>query len=118
MIEDARNRGGQRRGQATLASECVRAVAPARDMQVPARALLSWRGLGEEARLQAHRRGDLLDGELGVGGVISRMQRRPGGQVELEQARRGFGVDSDQLDTKPVERRPQGGDESVEAAKL
>ena len=68
------------------------------------------RCLGQEARLHPHRAGELFDRELGVGGVVARLQRGAGRQVQLDQPGRRLRVHGGELDPEIVERGPQRAD--------
>src|SRR5439155_15102657 len=98
--------------------EGVLAVTPEREMHVTARALLTRRGLREEAGAEAEGRGHLLHGHLQEDGVVGGLQPGPRGDVQLEQPRPGFRVHGAELDPEPAERRREPRHELVEAEGL
>src|ERR671935_103127 len=121
VFEDAGDRAAERGRELPLGvgrAERVRAVLPAREMEVPTRSLLAGNGLGEEARDESHRSGNRLHRELHENGVVGGAQAVAGREVELEEPRAGLGVDAGELDAERRERRLEGGDGGREGAEL
>ena len=83
-----------------------------------ARSLLAGRRLRQEARAHAHRVGHALDGELHERRVVGRLQARPRGKVQLQQAGAGLRVHRRRLDPEVLERRDQRVDERVVSTDL
>ena len=81
-----------------------------------ARALLVGDGLGQEAGPQAEARRDVLDAELRQDRLIGRLESPAGGQVELDQARPGLGVDRPELDPQARHGRAERGDQPLVGA--
>src|SRR5450759_3705197 len=120
MLEHASYRGAEcsRQRLALRGAKSVGAVAPAREVDVPARALLARGRLGQEARLQAHRGGDVLDRHLGEHRVVRRAQRRTSPKIQLEKAGARFRVDSGKVNTKSIQRRGEGAEKFAEPAQF
>ncbi len=87
-------------------------------MNVPAGSLLARCRLGEEARAQAHRRGEVFDGHLGQGGVVGGAQGGASAEIELQEPGSSFRVHSGQLDSERFESRGQGPHECLEPGQL
>ena len=120
MFDDAGDRRAERRGQrlAFRSAKGVSASAPARQMDVPAGTLLARGGLGQEARLQAHRGGDVLDRHLGEHGVVRRAQRGTSPKIQLEKAGARFRMDGGKVNTKSIQRRGESAEKFAEPAQL
>ena len=121
MVEHPGDRGQQHRRQ-RLGRRCcpkrVPTIAPARKVDVPARALFASRRLREEAGAQAHRQRKVFDRHFQQRRVIGRPQSGASRQVQLEQPGCGFGVHGGELDTESIKRRDERGHKGLETPKL
>src|SRR3954470_8703813 len=115
MLQDSGHRLSRRGEDIRSAAlrEYVRVVLPEREMQMSARALLAGGRLGEEAGAEAECFRDTLDGELDECGVVGRAQTLRRGQVQLEKAGAGLGMNRRELDSQGVEGGLKGRDERV-----
>ena len=121
MLQHSGDRGPEHCRQLLLFicdAECVRAITPAREVDVAAGALLARVRLGEEAGAEAHRGREVFDGHLRQGGVVGRAQRRARSEVQLEQPRPSFGVDRVELDAQRLERRRERAHKRLETPDL